>query len=207
VCPAYESFFILDDQTATEHFSYFRDSIPRTDFVATTKNQFGIIQDPFIKRVVNKVPPPIRSPFAKLNTIEPEVIYPAKNDSTDLLSDKEMRKELDVVDSSAVAQDTVKQEKNWHFNLDQEAYFNYLVKKLKIPITPVEEQEAEDQEQGVVPPGTEGDTTRIKSGKKGGLFKNLFKKKNKETSTPEENNAPEENQDQQNQPADKKQGN
>lgn len=180
--------------------------MPRTDFVATTKNQFGIIQDPLLKRVVNKVPPPFHSPFAKLNTIEPEVIYPAKPDTLDLLSEEEIKRNLDIVDSTALAADTVKEEKNWHFNLDQETYFNYLVQKLKIPITPVEEQPEEGEEQGVVPPGTEGDTTNIQSEKKGGFFKNLFKKKKKETPPPEENNAGE-NENQQNQSGEKKEGN
>jgi len=196
---------VLDDQVREDHFSYFKDSIPRTDLVAVNKNQYGLITEPFIKRVVGKIPPPIHSPYAKINTMEPTVIYPAKPDSLDFMGDEEMMKELDVIDSAAVEVDSVQASKNWHFNLDQESYFKYLKKKLKISIEPVEEGEEGIEEEGLEPSAAV-DTTGTTKERKG--LKGLFKKKDKkekEVDEPAETDPDQTSPDQQ--PAEKKQGN
>jgi hypothetical protein len=185
VCPAFESFYLLDEKVQKDHFSYFVDSIPRTDIAKVYKNKFGIGQEPFIATVINKIPPPIHSPFAKINTIEPVVIYPELPDSLEFLGDELMAAELDIPDSSAFKPDTTEVARNWHFNIDQENYFNYLIKKLKIPIEPVSTggAELEDVENpdtsAIETEGVEG------SGEKKGFLKGLFKRKKKESKSEE----------------------
>jgi hypothetical protein len=92
-----------------------------------------------------------------------------------------MAAELDIPDSSAFKPDTTEVARNWHFNIDQENYFNYLIKKLKIPIEPVSTgaAELEPDTSAIETEGVEG------SGEKKGFLKGLFKRKKKESQSEE----------------------
>ena len=192
ICPAFESFYLLDEKVQKDHFSYFVDSVPRTDIAKVHKNKFGIGQEPFLAAVINKIPPPLHSPFARINTIEPVVIYPELPDSLEFSGDELMAAELDLPDSSAFESDTTQVARNWHFNIDQENYFNYLIKKLKIPIEPVSTEEELNVDEN---PGTSGSEMEGVEGteQKKGFLKGLFKRKKKENSSEEDSNQ--ENQD------------
>lgn len=167
LCPAFESYYLLDEEAQEKQFTYFgEDSLPRTDMREVNKNRFGIIQEP----VTNKIPYPIRSVYAKLNTLEPEIIYPQEPDTVEFTGDELMFAEMDIPDSAMVEADSV-EGKIWHFNVDQDNYFKYLVQRLNIKIEFTDEMEDEADLDA------ETDATDIEEEKKGGFFKNLFKKK------------------------------
>lgn len=166
------------------------------------KNRYGIGDEPFIASVINKIPPPIRSPFAKINTIEPVVIYPELPDSLEFAGDELMAAEMDIPDSTAFEEDSVEVSKNWHFNIEQENYFNYILKRLEIPIEPVENEEGEEGEdmleEGMEGEALESDSTSQDGKKRGGLkglFKRNKKKDSEETDEESTDTDPDKNQD------------
>jgi len=197
ICPAYESFFLLDSTRQAKTFTYFgEDTMPRQDMRLVTKSKFGIIDEGLEARL----PYPIRSPFAKINMIEREVIYPQIEDSLAFTGDELMLAEMDIVDSTALTAVADSAEgKIWHYNIDQENYFNYVRQRLNLQIGWVDASELQDAmlaadstalaaEQPVV-----ADTT-----KKKGMFKKFFNKKKKEEKPVESEPEPEEEPDEEN---------
>ena len=188
ICPAFQSYYILDEEFREKQFTYFaEDSMPRIDMAGINKSQFGIIDQP----IVSRIPPPIRNPFARLNSVPMEIIYPAKVDSLEFLGDDIMFAEMDVVDTAALEEI---EGKVWHFNIDQENYFNYIKKKVGLawaePASLLEDSELEE-------PETQADSLGVEPNKKKGIggFLNKFKKKkdqkpdnNEEDQPPDNNN-------------------
>lgn len=187
ICPAFQSYYILDEEIRQKQFTYFaEDSMPRIDMADINKSQFGIIDQP----IVSRIPPPIRNPFSRLNSVPMKIIYPAKVDSLEFLGDDIMFAEMDVVDTAALEEI---EGKVWHFNIDQENYFNYIKKKVGLawaePASLLEDSELEEPELQV-------DSLGVKPKKKKGIsgFLNKFKKKKgQNTDTNEEDQPPDNN--------------
>lgn len=187
ICPAFQSYYILDEEIREKQFTYFaEDSMPRIDMAGINKSQFGIINQP----IVSRIPPPIRNPFARLNSVPMEIIYPAKVDSLEFLGDDIMFAEMDVVDTAALEEI---EGKVWHYNIDQENYFNYIKKKVGLawaePASLLEDSELEE-------PETQADSLGVEPKKKKGIggFLNKFKKKkDQKPDTNEEDQPPADN--------------
>lgn len=189
ICPAFQSYYILDEDSRDKQFTYFaEDSMPRGDMMDITKSQFGIIEQP----IVTKIPPPIRNPYAKLNSVGMEIIYPVKIDSLEFQGDDIMLAEMDIVDTTAI-QEIVEETKVWHFNIEQENYFNYIKKKVGLAwaetdsllmVDELEEPEPQADSLGVEPKKKKG---------LGGLLNKFKKKKDQSPDTNEEDNPPDNN--------------
>jgi len=189
ICPAFQSYYILDEEIRAKQFTYFaEDSMPRNDMAGINKSQFGIIDQP----IISKIPPPI-SPFARLNSVPMEMIYPAKVDSLEFQGDDIMFAEMDIVDSLAL-EELEEEGKIWNFNTEQENYFNYIKKKVGLtwaePGSLLQDDELEESE-------PQSDSLGVEPKKKKGLggFLNKFKKKkdqspdnNEEDKPPDNNN-------------------
>jgi len=182
ICPAFQSYYILDEDSREKQFTYFEeDSMPRGNMMDITKSQFGIIEQP----IVTKIPPPIRNPYAKLNSVGMEIIYPVKIDSLEFTGDDIMLAEMDIVDTTAL-EEIEKEGKVWHFNIEQENYFNYI--KRKVGLAWAEPDDLEDPEPQVDSLGTEPKK------KKGiGGFLNKFKKKKDQSPDTNEEDIPPDN--------------
>lgn len=169
ICPAYQSAFIHDKDKLQKHFSYFKeDSTPK--ILTASKDRFNIIE-----------PVSYRKKLRSLQTVPMRDIYPADEDSLAFNDEIPMAERDYGYDSTAVIrEDTVataadsvymislKKEK---FNVDQELYLWYLKDFLVYPDVRLQLEEStilQDEQ---------------KDSKKGGFFKNLFKKKNKSDST------------------------
>jgi len=189
ICPAFQSYYILDEGFRQKQFTYFaEDSMPRNDMAGINKSQFGIIAQP----IVSKIPPPIRNPFARLNSVPMEMIYPAKVDSLEFLGDDIMFAEMDIVDTTAL-EELEEEGKIWHFNIEQQNYFNYIKKKVGLtwaePGSLLQDDELEE-------PELQADSLGVKPKKKKGIsgFLNKFKKKKgQNTDTNEEDQPPDNN--------------
>ncbi len=189
ICPAFQSYYILDEGFRQKQFTYFaEDSMPRNDMAGINKSQFGIIAQP----IVSKIPPPIRNPFARLNSVPMEMIYPAKVDSLEFLGDDIMFAEMDIVDTTAL-EELEEEGKIWHFNIEQQNYFNYIKKKVGLtwaePGSLLQDDELEE-------PELQADSLGVKPKKKKGIsgFLNKFKKKkDQNTDTNEEDQPPDNN--------------
>jgi len=189
ICPAFQSYYILDEEFREKQFTYFaEDSMPRDDMAGINKSQFGIIDQP----IVSKIPPPIRNPFARLNSVPMEMIYPAKVDSLEFQGDDIMFAEMDIVDTTAL-EELEKEGKIWHFNIDQENYFRYIKKKVGVtwaePGSLLQDDELEV-------PEPQADSLGVEPKKKKGIggFLNKFrKKKDQNPDTNEEDQPPDNN--------------
>lgn len=121
VCPAYQSYFILDDTTRYNTFSYMeaeRDT-PKT-FRDVRQTADGIIDRRFYDNFIA---------HNTLRTIPMEVIMPQKDDSLALLGDALMFAEMDIVDSASV-DSAVVSGPVYPYNNDQKYYNWYFREKL-----------------------------------------------------------------------------
>jgi len=121
VCPAYQSYFILDDTTRYNTFSYMeaeRDT-PKT-FRDVRQTADGIIEKRFYDNIIA---------HNTLRTIPMEVIMPIKDDSLALLGDAIMFAEMDIVDSTSVDSAAVSGP-TYPYNNDQKYYNWYFREKL-----------------------------------------------------------------------------
>lgn len=187
-CPAYTSYFVLENSNANmvasasrgdvpdpsyllreneirdKYFSYLgEDSKPRTDMRLPKKDQFGIIKK--------------RGFLAKRNElkmIEMDVVIPESSDSIKFGGDIELLTELENVDSAAIDSASI-QGKKYMYNVDQKYYLWYLRNKLVW-------KDGNDEEEAL-PDGTTEAIAVDENAPKEGFFKrifgNLFKKKDK----------------------------
>jgi len=189
-CPAYTSYFILDNSNADfvasakrgdfpdpsyllrendirdKYFQYMgEDSMPRTDMRIPQKNQFGIAKKPGFLGKKNS-----------LNMIPMEVVIPEASDSIKFSGDIELLTELENVDSAAIDSASV-EGKLYKYNIDQKYYLWYLRNKLVW----TDELGKDDQEEDKAK--TEATNVEGEEAPKEGFFKrtfgNIFKKKNK----------------------------
>ena len=202
ICPSYSSFFILDNSNAgriqlaygradypdisnylyenqirDKYFAYLdEDSIPRTDFTDVSKNRFGIIDKKGYRKKAYS-----------MQTIPMEVVIPEADDSLKFAGDEQLVAELDIVDSAAIDSVSVLG-KTYKYNNDQKYYLWYLRNKLVW-----KDELGKDEEEGEeLPEGEEGEAVEEKQGffkRISSKFKNLFKKKDKE-SDPAVDDAP-----------------
>jgi hypothetical protein len=147
ICPAFQSYFVLDEDKRNDMFSYFaEDSLPKEDEGIVSKNMFGIIEPPNYFTVANITAPKneLRARNARMSTIEMEVIYPFdEEDSLDLegiipdSSQASNQYQSDVnfdlpdysnlFDSVATQQDSAQQAKpEYHYNIDQIYYMELI---------------------------------------------------------------------------------
>lgn len=189
-CPAYTSYFILDNSNADllasanrgdypdpsyllrendirdKYFSYIgEDSMPRTDMRVPRKDQFGIIQKPgfLTKR-------------SGLNMIPMEVVIPEASDSIKFGGDIELLAELENIDSAAIDSASL-QGRTYKYNLDQKYYLWYL--KNKLVWKDGYDGEEEDLTDAIDVEGVEVTDDAPKEGFFKRIFGNLFKKKDK----------------------------
>ena len=186
ICPAFQSYYILDSATRHQTFTYFgEDTMPRQDMAVANKNQFGIIEEPLPKKLWEKLPPPINDPFDKIASIDKEVVYPQIPDTVELTGDELIFAEVDIpVDTTSQADSL--DGKIWHFNVEQDNYFRYLRKRLGYEISFVdgdlenlEESQVETSATDISEIEGEGEGEGGKKKKKGGFFNKLLKKKKK----------------------------
>jgi hypothetical protein len=200
VCPAYQSAYIYDKDMLRKKFSYFEnDSTPKV--LAASKSKFLIIEPVSYKKkiralqTVEKKPVPVVVPDSlKPGYVSPDDAFSMAErnvfDSTAVIR-------VDTVAAPAQAQDSVYQitkDKEIHvlkydntkrkyyvdtlgYNMEQDNYMWYLRHVLVLPDAKLAAMEGSAPKEA--PSKTTGKATR----KKGGFFKNLFKKKEKRDST------------------------
>lgn len=170
ICPAYQSYFLLDSAAQANQFTYFaEDSFPRRDLFNSRKNKEGLM-----------VYEEYRERWLDHKTVPMEVIYPVPDDSTLFAGDVMMYAETDVVDSAAL--DSIKMTAHTvQYNVDQK-YYNWYFRDKLVWADEVNKDKRKNEAQPeptkpkteTVPEEVEEDTTRSKFGLKG-----LFKKKEK----------------------------
>ncbi len=165
ICPAYQSYFLLDENIQHEQFTYFaQDSLPRKDVFHTTTDKNGLVAKTSLFAYINK--DWLRN--RELKTVPMTVVYPELSDSLLFAGDALMLAETDVVDTAALDSARLAAQ-TFQYNVDQKYYNWYFRGKL------VWKDELADNEEN----------TQNKQKEKKGIFaffKNLFKKKEK---TPE----------------------
>ena len=119
ICPAYQSYYLLDDKTQTNTFAYIdEDNFPRRDLPNTEKNKNGLVESEWY--VVKNW---------NMRTIPMQVVYPEIDDSLAFAGDEMMFAETDVVDS--VALDSARTAAlGFRYNNDQKFYNWYFKEKL-----------------------------------------------------------------------------
>lgn len=202
VCPAYQSSFIFDKPTQKEKFVYYNESTtqPRDVLASNSKTITLPPRDsswmksdalpgpalPHVRRVKKDryllLPEKTYKKALKaLRTVEMKPVYPKKADSLDIKNelDSAARSLTDTLTAQssikASAEDSVyaitkTKEK---YNMDQDSYMWYFRDVLVLP-----DVRAAMMEEGEV----RAATRKADKKAKGGLFKNLFKKKNKKDS-------------------------
>ncbi len=166
ICPAYQSYFILDEESQKSQFTYFAlDSLPRRDIFNTSKDKNGLVAKSSLLAYVDS--DWVRN--REIRTIDMEVVYPQLSDSTLFAGDAIMFAETDVVDTLALDSARMAAQ-SFRYGADQKYYNWYFRGKL------VWKDELNKEEE----PADEASTDA--SEKKGffGFIKNLFKKKEKE---------------------------
>ncbi len=168
ICPAYQSYFLLDETAQRDQFSYFaEDSLPRRDVFYSTLDKNGLVAKTSLFAYVD-------ADWVKnrqLRTVKMEVIYPVLSDSLLFSGDAMMYAETDVVDSTALDSARMAAQ-TFRYGADQKYYNWYFRDKL------VWKDELEGAKE-------ETDNASEVKEEKGGFFsffsffKNLFKKKDK----------------------------
>ncbi|MFO7257431.1 MAG: hypothetical protein DIU61_007050 [Bacteroidota bacterium] len=196
VCPAFQSAFIYDKDALRKKFSYFQeDSTPK--ILTASKNRYLIAESV-----------PYRKKLASLATVEMKPVFPVVPDSLTIGQDDVSLADLDkaarsVIDSTFIvdvpqAPDTLEvadpdstyvitRDKevrmlrynpdsvtyridDIRFNIDQDNYMWYLRDVLVLPDVRLAQMQSKWDEE---------DAKREEKQKKGGFFRNLFKKKDK----------------------------
>lgn len=167
ICPAYQSYFILDKETQKSQFTYFAlDSLPRRDIFNTTTDPNGIVAKSSLLAYVGA--DWVRN--REIRTINMEVIYPQISDSILFAGDAMMFAETDVIDT--VALDSARMAaQSFRYGADQKFYNWYFRNKLVWKDELNKEEESTSEE------------SADKSQKKGffSFIKNLFSKKEKDS--------------------------
>ncbi len=161
ICPAYQSAFIYDEDILAQKFSYFEDSIPKEQFIAS-KDKFLVINDV-----------PYRKKLRKMQTIEMVDVYPQEDslvseefvgygyDSTAVIS----------IEVDSAAMDSLNMLPPWEekFNIEQENYLYYFNDILVYP----------DERAALEAADAKMREIQGEKAKKRGFFKRLFGKKDK----------------------------
>ncbi len=172
ICPAYQSYFLIDETAQRDQFGYFaQDSLPRKDVFHSTLDKNGLVAKTSLLAYVDQ--DWVRS--REIRTVTMEVIYPVVSDSLLFAGDAMMYAETDVVDS--IALDSARMAaQTFRYGADQKYYNWYFRDKL------VWKDELEGKK------SKEEDSAEEKVEKAGffSFFKNLFKKKDKTTDDTEE---------------------
>ncbi len=188
-CPAYTSYFVLDNSNANlvasakrgnfpdpsyllyenklrdSYFTYIgEDSMPRNDMRKVRKDQFGIIEK---RRFLSK--------RNYLGMIPMEVVIPEPDDSIKFAGDVQLLAELENVDSLAVDSAAIAG-KTYKYNVDQKYYLWYLREKL-VWKDDLEKENIEPEEMEIA---GEGEDVAPKEGFFKRTFGNIFKKKEKD---------------------------
>lgn len=144
ICPAYQSYFLLDEDAQNNQFTYFAlDSLPRRDIFNTTKDQNGLVAKTSLLAYVDT--DWVRN--REIRTIDMEVVYPQLSDSILFAGDAMMFAETDVVDT--VALDSARMAaQTFKYGADQKYYNWYFRDKLvwKDELEKKEEKGAEKSE-------------------------------------------------------------
>jgi len=166
ICPAYQSYFLLDETTQKNQFGYFAlDSLPRRDVFYSSLDKNGLVAKTSLFAYIDK--DWVRE--RELRTVNMEVIYPEISDSLLFSGDVMMYAETDIVDSTALDSARMAAQ-TFRYGADQKYYNWYFRDKL------VWKDELE---------GTKEETDNVLKEEEGGFFsflgffKNLFKKKEK----------------------------
>ncbi|MCF6352366.1 MAG: hypothetical protein L3J06_05085 [Cyclobacteriaceae bacterium] len=167
ICPAYQSYFLIDETAQRDQFGYFaQDSLPRRDIFHSTLDKNGLVAKTNLLAYVDQ--DWVRN--REIRTVNMEVIYPIISDSLLFAGDVMMYAETDVVDSTALDSARMAAQ-TFRYGADQKYYNWYFRGKL------VWKDELEGEK------SKEEDSSEEKVEKAGffGFFKNLFKKKDKTT--------------------------
>ena len=204
ICPAYQSYYLLDEDKRDNMFAYFgEDSLPKQQEGIVSKNMFGIIEKPNYFTVANVTVPKneYKARDADLQTIKMEVIYPSdEEDSLNLEGEipesqatnqyeSELNLELPeyISDTVSTVKDTAKVKPEYHYNVDQLVYMDLIgndimdARQERIDSLKAKSEELQD--------------TKAKEGagapkKKKGFFKRIFSKKQKEQVTDDSTEEP-----------------
>jgi len=167
ICPAYQSYFLIDETAQRDQFGYFaQDSLPRRDIFHSTLDKNGLVAKTNLLAYVDQ--DWVRN--REIRTVNMEVIYPIISDSLLFAGDVMMYAETDVVDSTALDSARIAAQ-TFRYGADQKYYNWYFRGKL---VWKDEIDGSKDEAE---------DITEDKVEKTGffGFFKNLFKKKDKTT--------------------------
>ncbi|MDN5203828.1 hypothetical protein QQ008_20725 [Fulvivirgaceae bacterium BMA10] len=172
ICPAYQSFYILDEKEESKHFSLFnQDSLPR-DHLAVNKGKFGIMkEDPYLKKL------------NKWRTVQMEVIMPTLDKELDsVLIAQEIYDRADTTLTLEKKETPQTIRRRDRYNEDQRQYMMLFGDKLFKPqeqqetLDPNKEEDSEDQLDGEEKPKKKGFFNFLKKDKK----KKKKRKKDKE---------------------------
>lgn len=177
ICPAYQSYFLLDEETQKSQFTYFAlDSLPRRDIFNSTKDQHGLVAKSSLLSYVST--DWVRE--REIRTINMEVVYPQASDSILFAGDAMMYAETDVIDS--VALDSARfAAQTFKYGADQKYYNWYFKDKL---VWKDELNKKEEPANLSTPKPVDEDPLTVTEEKKG--LKGLFKKKEKIPKEPKE---------------------
>ncbi len=173
ICPAYQSYYLLDENTQRNQFSYFaEDSLPRKDVFYSTLDKNGLIAKTSLFAHVDR--DWVRE--RELRTINMDVVYPILSDSILFAGDAMMYAETDVVDS--VALDSARMAaQTFRYGADQK-YYNWYFRGKLVWKDELEKEQIKDKD------NEEEEKTGFF-----GFFKKLFKKKDKSVNNEEEQAA------------------
>jgi hypothetical protein len=119
ICPAYQSYYLLDENTQTNTFAYIdEDNFPRRDLPNSERDKNGLVKSEWY--VVKNW---------QMRTIPMQVVYPEIDDSLIFAGDVIMFAETDVIDS--VALDSARSAAlGFRYNNDQKFYNWYFRDRL-----------------------------------------------------------------------------
>ena len=179
-CPAYQSSFIYDKEAMRQKFSYFKeDSTPK--ILMASKSKYLIA-----------VPESYRKKYKRMQTVEMKPVYPKIPDSLKT-NDEFLLAEHDEQDSAAVEKQKVEPGDSAYaitktkekYNLDQDLYMWYFREMLVLPDVRAALEDKSEKK-------TEEEPEKTGEKKKGGLFKNPFKKNKNDSTVVEPIVSPEE---------------
>lgn len=126
ICPSYQSYFLLDEETQKSQFTYFAlDSLPRRDVFNSSKDANGLVAKTSLLAYVDN--DWVRE--REIRTVNMEVVYPQISDSILFAGDAMMYAETDIIDS--VALDSAKfAGQSFRYGADQKYYNWYFRGKL-----------------------------------------------------------------------------
>ncbi len=206
ICPAYQSAFIYDKPTQKEKFVYYNESTTQPREVLASADSKVITLPPRDSTWINSVVMPgpslphvrrvkkdrylllpektYKKALKSLRTVQMKPVYPKKaTDSLDIAAalDSAARSISDTLTVSGSSKPAVEEDSVYaitktkeKYNVDQDNYMWYFRDLLVLP-----DVRAAMQEEGEV----RASQKKTEKKTKGGFFKNLFKKKNKNDST------------------------